>query len=358
MAEYLRNVWYAAAFSDEVSESPLARTLLEREMVLFRRADGALAMLEDRCPHRFAPLSLGKVIGNDIQCPYHGLQFDGSGACTRNPHHKTPGPLKAASVASFPVMERYGVIWFWPGDPERADPEVLPKIGFLEEPDRYGIVKGKLNVKGNYLLVVDNLLDLSHASYIHPQFGSGAFSAEEMLAKTTSRLERRENSLVNHRLRTGFPAPIPSQRLFGQSPTAPTHTRSTMTWYPPAILDFDAGSWEIDAAEESGAHIPQLHAITPETEFSAHYFFINGRNRRLGEAEVDEALLAMFDSAFHQQDEPMIEAVQRRMGQVSDIHALDPVLLSSDAAPVTARRMLTAMIEKERGAQPALMPAD
>lgn len=348
MVTYLRNAWYAAAFSDEIGEKPLARTLLDQEIVLFRQADGALAALADRCPHRFAPLSDGKVIGNDIQCPYHGLQFDGTGACTHNPHMKGGGPLKAAHVAAYPTLEKYGILWFWPGDPALANEEALPRIAFLEQPERFSVVKGLLNVAGNYQLVVDNLLDLSHASYIHPQFGATGYTPEQLLAATTVKLERRDRSIVNHRVRSGLPAPAPSQILFGYDNVTPAHTKSTMTWHPPALLDFDAGTWVEGTPEEDGAHIPQLHFITPETEFTCHYFFVNGRNQRRDDPEVDKALLDVFDLAFRQQDEPIIESVQRRMGRISDINELDPILLPTDAAPVSARRLLAKLIAEEQ----------
>jgi len=348
MVSYLRNAWYAAAYSDEVGDAPLARTLLDQPMMIYRRADGRAVMLADRCPHRFAPLSEGKVSGDEIQCPYHGLRFGPDGACAHNPHMKGGGPLKAASVAAWPVMEKYGIIWFWPGAPDRLDESLLPPIAFLERPERFSVVKGLLHVRGNYELIVDNLLDLSHASYIHPQFAASGFSAEQLLAATTQRLERRERSIVNHRIRRGLPAPGPSQTMFGFDNVTPTETRSTMTWHPPALLDFDAGTWIEGTPEDEGAHIPQLHAITPETALSSHYFFVNGRNRRRDDAEIDAMLLDFFDVAFRQQDEPMIEAVQRRMGQVSDIMDLDPILLATDAAPVSARRLLAKLIAEEQ----------
>ena len=347
MLTYLRNAWYAAAYSDEVDDRPLARKLLDRDIVMFRDEQGKLAALEDRCPHRFAPLSSGMIVEGTIQCPYHGLRFDGTGACTHNPHMKGGGPLKAASVAAWLVLEKYGVIWIWPGDAAKASEEALPRIEFLEQPDRYSVVKGRLHVRGHYELVVDNLLDLSHAAYIHPQFQGGQYSVDELLAATTQKLERRERSIVNHRVRRGLAAPTASQNLFGFDDKTPVVTNSTMTWYPPALLDFAVGSWIDGTPVEDGAHIPQLHFITPETEFSSHYFFVNGRNQRRDDPEVDKALLDFFDLAFAQQDEPMIEQVQRRMGKVSNINALNPVLLQTDAAPVSARRMLAKLIAEE-----------
>jgi vanillate O-demethylase monooxygenase subunit len=347
----LKNAWYAAAYSDELDDGPLSRTLLESKMVLFREEDGTPAILADRCPHRFAPLSGGKVIGSTIECPYHGLRFDREGHCVYNPHTKNPGPLRAADIPAGPVLERYGILWFWPGDPAKADPDALPRIDFLERPDEFAVVRGRLHVRGHYELVVDNLLDLSHASYVHPQFMGSRYSPDELLAATTQRLERRERSIVNHRLRSGLGPPSANTDLFGMDPDVAVHTDSTMTWHPPAMLDFSAGSWEMDQPRETGLHIPQLHFITPETEFTSHYFFVNGRNRRKDEPEVDAAMLGFFDLAFKQQDEPMIEQVQRNMGSISDIDQLSPVLLATDAAPVSARRLLAKLIAEERAAE-------
>jgi phenylpropionate dioxygenase-like ring-hydroxylating dioxygenase large terminal subunit len=94
---YLRNAWYVAAWSDEVGDGQLVpRTIMDEPIVLYRKADGAMAAIEDRCAHRFAPLSMGKIVGGDrIQCPYHGLEYDGSGACVRNPHGTRNIPPRA-----------------------------------------------------------------------------------------------------------------------------------------------------------------------------------------------------------------------------------------------------------------------
>ena len=351
MLSILKNAWYAAAYSDEATDKPLARTLIDEKIVLFRGEDGAVGMIPDRCPHRFAPLSAGRQVGDTLECPYHGLRFNREGRCVYNPHAKNKAPLRAADIRSWPVMEKYGIIWFWPGDPTSADPAALPRIEFLERPEEYATVKGRLHVRGHYELVVDNLLDLSHAAFIHPQFSGGANTPEEILAATRQRLERRPRSIVNHRTRSGLGPSSAHVRLFGMDPTVPVETDLTMTWHPPAMLDFALGSWRTDQTRDEGAHIPQLHVITPETELTAHYFFVNGRNRRQQDPEVDRALLDFFEMAFAGQDEPMIEMVQANMGAVSDINELNPILLPTDAAPVSARRMLAALIETERAAE-------
>ena len=345
---YLQNAWYAAAHADELASGPLSRTLLDQKIVIFRDDQGEPAMISNLCPHRFAPLSEGKLIDGVLECPYHGLRFNRDGKCVLNPHTPNRGPLPAADIRAWPVLERYGMIWFWPGDADKADPDLLPRIAFLEQPEEYSYVRGMLHVRGHYELVVDNLLDLSHAAFIHPQFNGGAYTSEQLLKATKQRLERHERHLVNHRLRSGLGPPSAHVRLFGLNPDVPVHTDTTMTWHPPALLDFAVGSWLMDQEREEGVHIPQLHVITPETELTSHYFFVNGRNRRQGEAEVDQALLAFFDLAFGQQDEPMIEMVQRNMGAVTDIMELKPILLPTDAAPVSARRILATLIAKEQ----------
>lgn len=350
MDSILRNAWYAGAYSHELGDKPLARRLVGRACVLFRDEQGAVGVLPDRCPHRFAPLSAGRMVDGALECPYHGLRFAADGHCVYNPHTPSKGPLRAADLEAWPVLERYGVIWFWPGEPARADTELLPRIDFLEREGEFAVVRGLLAVRGHYELVVDNLLDLSHAAYIHPQFAGGRHTPDELLAATTQRLERRPRSIVNHRMRSGLAPPSANVTLFGMDPDKPVHTDSTMTWHPPAMLDFSAGSWEIDRPRESGVWLPQLHIITPETQFTSHYFFINGRNRRQGEAEIDQALLDFFDLAFARQDEPMIEKVQANMGHVTDIGLLGPVLLPTDTAPVAARRLLAKLVAEERSA--------
>lgn len=128
---YLRNVWYVAAWASEVKPGRmLTRTLLEERVLMFRDEAGEARALFDQCPHRFAPLSMGKLCdgGRYVQCGYHGLQFDGKGACVSNPHGPVP---KAAKVKSYPLVERYSVLWIWMGDPEQADPASMDKTHYF-----------------------------------------------------------------------------------------------------------------------------------------------------------------------------------------------------------------------------------
>lgn len=352
---YLQNCWYAAAFSSEVSREPMARTLLDQPIVFFRKQDGTPAALLDRCPHRFAPLSEGQLVGDELQCGYHGLRFDCTGACTANPHNDGKA-LRAADVASFTLHERYGFVWLWPGDAEAADPALIPHFPFLEDDDNWRVQRGVLHVKGNYQLVTDNLLDLTHAPFLHPGFKMPGTSVAQQLANTESRVEKLERGVLAYRLRTRLPPNQATIDLFG-FPAEPCETRTHMTWYPPAVIDFDNGTSFPDKPEIEGFSFPQAHCITPESETTCHYFFAAARNLLRDDEEVDRKLLGVLDEAFRTQDEPMIEAVQKRMGPTGDLDGLNPVLLKTDAAPVMARRMLKSMIADENEQQATTMIA-
>ncbi len=343
---YLRNCWYAAAYPHEVCDKPMHRQLLGEHVVLFRTSDGLPHALEDRCPHRFAPLSMGKLRDDRIQCPYHGLEFGADGACAYNPHYKALPA--AARVKSYPLLERYGMVWIWPGDAP-ADESLLPvDFAFLTNP-RFRAVSGYLRVNGNYQLIVDNLLDLTHAPYLHPAFAIPGMTVEERFKRTTTELVREERRVIARRWRLNCPPNGPTRTLFGFMDEL-MDSRSHMHWLPPSLIYFDAGASRLGELEADGLCLPAMHAITPESDRTSHYFFAQARNMLLEDHTADSTLLGILENAFHNEDEPMIEAQQNRMGDETDVLALDPVLLKSDGAPISARRALGALIAAEQGA--------
>lgn len=165
---YLRNAWYVAAWSDDLADSQLlGRTILKQPIVFYRKSDGKVAALQDRCPHRFAPLHMGKVIhGDRVQCPYHGLEFDALGACVHNPHGSRNIPSRAR-VRSYPVIEKHKAIWIWMGE-RPADAAKVPDFSVLDNvPQLHSTKRDRITIRANYELIIDNLLDLSHTSYLH-----------------------------------------------------------------------------------------------------------------------------------------------------------------------------------------------
>ena len=168
---FVRNSWYAAAWSEEVGQrEPLSRTVIGEHLVLYREPDGAVAVLEDRCAHRSMPLSLGRIAdGGRLICPYHGLAYDGTGACVHVPGQEDPGRIR---IRAYPVEERAGLVFVWMGPPGRADRALLPDCGWLDKP---GWHRSDLYrcAKANYLLLNDNLADLLHVAFLHIPSGGG-----------------------------------------------------------------------------------------------------------------------------------------------------------------------------------------
>jgi vanillate O-demethylase monooxygenase subunit len=178
MSAFLRNQWYTAATSAEIGDKPLARTICNEPLVIFRSGNGNVAVLTDRCPHRKAPLSSGEVVGNDIQCGYHGIRFAPDGACTRVPGNAQIG--RNFRARSFPAHEVHGLIFVWLGEAALADPAHIPDFSENVKPGWTG-VHGMLYVKGNYQLLIDNILDLTHVVFVHKTTLAGGGVAETPL---------------------------------------------------------------------------------------------------------------------------------------------------------------------------------
>lgn len=344
---YLKNAWYAAAFARDVTREPLRRVLLDQPVVLFRTGGGQPAALADLCPHRLVPLSRGRMVGDNLECGYHGLRFDRQGACVFNPHGDGQIP-RQARVRSFPVVERYGFVWFWPGDPERADDSLISsEFHYLSEPDRFAVVSGYLHIQANYQLVVDNLLDLSHAPFVHPQFGVTGMSAQDRLQATQNELVRDGDTVWAKRTRRNSPPNDLGRQTF-RITAERVDTRTHMHWMAPSNLHFDVGLTPPGEPDAEGIYLPAAHLITPETEFSSHYFFAQARNTFIDDEEVGRQQLDQTEFAFRTQDQPMLEAQQAAIGPVADLMTLKPVLLQTDAPSVAARRILSRLIEAEQ----------
>lgn len=334
---FLRNAWYAAGWGKDIAGEAIARTILNEPVVLFREDDGTVRALHDACPHRFAPLSLGRLTGSGVVCPYHGLEFDGTGKCIRNPHGAVTGAL---SVKGYPTCERYGMVWIWMGDPQQAKPASLPPLARMERPD-LSWIHGQLHVDTNYELVIDNLLDLSHVEFLHPLLASAGNSE-----RTTFRAEEKDGVVsafydVHDEPITGL------FQILWTASASTANLHAYMHWHAPSNLDLDTGMISDEA--DRGPKIPTVHLLTPETENSTHYFWAAGRNREHGNQQVSAMLHFGTQNAFENEDEPMIRAVRSRM-KSNDLFAHKPALLPIDKAAVLARRRLKARIEAEQAA--------
>ena len=304
MTSLLRDHWYVAAWQKSL-DRPQRRVLLGEPIVIFRGQDSGVYALADSCPHRFAPLSMGRVIGNALQCPYHGLEFGGSGICVKNPHiDKDPGGLK---VQHFACETRQGAVWVWMGDPADADPERIPSYPEFEMPDAFTVSRGYLHVKANCQLIVDNLLDLSHAEFLHATTIGIPGSASNVETRV---VEQNDGVLVERRICDLEPSPMYKQ-VWDRTQTI--DKVSNMRWRVPSHLNLDVFVTEPGGGRDDALLLPSLHLLTPETETTTHYHWAVGRNFLREDEAFGEAVANMIAKAFGEEDAPMLEAMQANL---------------------------------------------
>lgn len=337
---FLRNCWYVAAWADELNDGMLARTIIG-DAVLFWRADNRLFAVADRCPHRLAPLSMGRVDGATVRCGYHGLVFNGvSGACTHNPHGSATSAL---SIRTYLCLERHGIVWIWMGDPERADPDDVPVMSFVDDAGKHAFSKGYMYTAAGHKLLEDNILDLSHADYLHPDtLGGGS------ITRSRAKVEERGNTVFVRWFTSGEPA-IPIFRPEMPDPMMPTDMWTEVVWHPNGVMILRVGATPLGRAPEQGIDTWNAHIMTPETLTTSHYFYCNSRNYKTGDAAYNAAMAAGLRTAFEQEDKPMIEAQQRALGD-ADLFDLKPALLAIDNGSTRARRIYQRLVADEAAA--------
>ena len=187
---FLKNSWYVAGWSKDYQKELRAQMLLGERIVFYRRLDGLPVALEDACPHRKLPLSQGLLQENRVVCGYHGLTFDCTGACVEAPTQRGNIP-KRAVVKSYPVVDRYRLLWIWMGDPKKANPDDIFEIENFDNPEWGYTDGGVLPIECNYLWVVDNLLDPSHVAWVHVTSFAGSGTDDQPLD-----LEKTENGVI------------------------------------------------------------------------------------------------------------------------------------------------------------------
>jgi vanillate O-demethylase monooxygenase subunit len=334
----LRNTWYVAGWADALTETPQSKAFLEEPVALYRDGAGVAKAIGGRCPHRFAPLGDGQVIDGALSCPYHGLRFDGTGACVFTPHQGEAPPKVA--VPSYPLVERYRLLWIWMGDAEKADPALIPDFAWLDDP-AWEAVRGQTLAEGHYELYSDNILDLSHACFVHPALVANAFTiGERKFWQDGNRAFARytqPNDLISPALAAVLGVEGRKQDFFGE-----------VTWNAPATLFFDYRSGEPGTPVPEMKALLSLHAFTPETPDSTHYIWATARDYALGDTEFSAGLHAALSYAFEHEDLPIIRDAHRLMAG-KDFWEMEPLVLSGDGGGIRARRLLQKMIKAEAG---------
>jgi phenylpropionate dioxygenase-like ring-hydroxylating dioxygenase large terminal subunit len=340
---YLNNAWYVACWADELGEELITRTILEKPVLLYRKENGDPVAIGNLCPHRFAPLHMGKKIGDTVQCGYHGMVFGESGKCVLNPHHG--GVISPAmKVAAYPVVEKNGAIWLWTGEAEEADEGQIPDFDCYSKPG-FTTIRGMMDVQANYELITDNLLDLTHADFLH----EGTLSSEAITKSKLETLETGTTVWANRWCPDGDPPPVWGG-IMGMEMGLGLDTRVDhwlyFRWDAPAHLLLDVGITPVGKTREDGLWVFTGHHLTPVSPTRTLYYWTVVRNHGIDKPDVEAFWQGSIDYAFAIQDKPMIEAQQAALG-AAHIDAMKPVAIPADVFGGRARRVLSRLIAGE-----------
>jgi phenylpropionate dioxygenase-like ring-hydroxylating dioxygenase large terminal subunit len=307
---YARNTWYVAAWSHQIEVGkPSAMNILGDRLVLFRTESGRVTVLEDRCVHRMAPLSLGRCEGERLRCMYHGMLFDTDGKVVEIPGQDLIPA--SAKVRSYPVVESDGWVWVWMGDIAAADETLIPASKPLDDPD-YILRHGYLDYDAEAQLINDNLLDFSHLSFVHAE----SFNLGSDPATTQAKITPLENGIRYERWMEALPTNGAGM------PAPPADSFMGYDFLIPGILVMYISSWPLGTARELGYVAPTDHskalrdatfsgqAVTPMGDRKARYFFSIGPHRLLGNEMMADLVYKMVEKAFDE-DKRMIEAQQK-----------------------------------------------
>ncbi len=341
-ATHLQHAWYVACTPDEIAAKPLGRTICGQRMVIYRGVDAQVSALEDFCPHRGAPLSLGHVRDDgNLVCGYHGLVMGGDGRCV-----SMPGQRVRPAIKSYAVIERYGFIWVWPGDRSLAVPSKLHHLAWAESPEWvYG--GGLYHVKCDYRLMVDNLMDLTHETYVHAS-SIGQREIEESAPET--RVEG--DSAITSRFMRNIMAPPfwrAALRGNGLADDVPCDRWQICRFTPPSHVLIEvgvahAGRGGCDAPADAKASSIVVDFITPETETSIWYFWGMARNFNIADPVLTETIRRGQAEIFGE-DLAMLERQQQNL---SEQPGRKLMRLNIDRGGHESRRIIEGLIAAER----------
>ncbi len=338
-----RNAWYAAAWSHEIGRSLTARTICDLDMVFYRRGDNAVSALEDACWHRLVPLSRGWLQGDEVVCGYHGLVFDSSGRCTHMPAQKTINP--SACVRAFPVAERHRLVWVWPGDAALADPDRIPDFHWNDGTDWVGEGGTYVSLGCDWRLVVDNLMDLTHETYVH----AGTIGDDAITDAPFEATHAGHFVTVTRWMKAIEPPPFWAGNL---GKPGLVDRWQIIRFEPPGVVVGNVGVAPIgtgapDGDFSHGVNGHFLAAITPESANTCHYHWNFVRNFRTDDAEFTRAIQRAHvgdGKGLYDQDASILEAQQRAILR----HPRTPFYnLNMDAGALWARKAIDRMVEAE-----------
>lgn len=342
---FVRNCWYVAARADEIGTEPFVRTLLGSSVLLFRKRDGTVVALQNRCCHRSFPLAEGRFDRDrdTITCGYHGLTFDCTGRCIGVPMQEQPP--RGIGVRSYAVVEKAPLVWIWGGDPASADPAALPHPEWLGSAE-WDYYIGYLNPRGSYVHLHENLLDLSHLSFLHATtFGTPEYA----VAPCETRVEGMDIEVWRH-VECRLPA-IYARPLGWEGMRAMRHSGSR---FVTPGLHVNTGMLEnLELPPDRQTPQPMIKVaqlLTPEAPLSTHYYYCVCRNFAVGDRAVTEFMFNAQMAAFGE-DAYALERLSQMQAQ-EDPEFFYEISIPTDRAGLAMRQHLKRLADAERAHEP------
>ena len=340
-----KNAWYVASTSAEIDGKPLGRKICGESIVFYRGEENRIAALEDFCPHRGAPLSLGRVIEGKLVCGYHGLEMGCEGKTISMPGQRVRG---FPAIRTYPVVERYGFIWVWPGDAALADPAKIQHLHWHGDPD-WAFGGGMFHIQCDYRLMIDNLMDLTHETYVHAST-IGQKEIDEAPCKTVVEGEQVVTSRFMNNI---MPPPFWKMALRGNhlADDVPVDRWQICRFTPPSSVMIEVGVAHVgkggyDAPADSKAYSVVVDFITPETETSIWYFW--GMARKFN--PQDQALTASIREGQRKIFSEDLEMLERQQKNILAHPERALLMLNIDTGGVQSRKLLDKMMALEQAA--------
>jgi phenylpropionate dioxygenase-like ring-hydroxylating dioxygenase large terminal subunit len=343
VSEIPQDQWYVAAYGREIGRDLFSRTVCGESILFWRTAAGAVTAMSDRCVHRRFPLSQAptRLVDDQVVCGYHGFTYGADGRCVAVPG-QTRVP-RTARLRSYPVVEQDSFVWVFIGDPDRADASGIPRAPWLDSPG-YTTVAGMEPLAARFGLLVDNLLDLSHETYLH-----GGYIGTPEVASTpiTTRVDE-EAGVVS------------VSRHMDDAECPPFYARSTglsgriarwqdIEYTPPCLYTLHSRIAPVgslphpDGSDPDAFHVEVVYAITPETERTTHDFWAVARDFALDDQEVSD-FLAEQNRTVVLQDVEALDVLEKVIA--TEVDGYQELSINIDTGGLAARRMLAALVER------------
>ena len=335
----IKHCWYVAAKSAEISRTPIAREILGTSVVMFRKEDGSAVALQNRCAHRSFPLVNGKLEGDTLTCGYHGLKYDCSGQCIAIPmQEREPSGI---AVKAYACREYVGFIWIWGDEKETAREEMFPDMPWLVDPSWKAEI-GFLEINSNYVHLHENLLDLSHLSFLHESsFGTPEYAkapVELSIEGTDIQVWRQVECVLPdlYAKPLGWQNQRALRRSGSQFLTPGLHLNT-------GILS----NLEIpEQDQQPQPTVKVLQLITPATQHTTHYWYAQCRNFEIHDDEMGAFMIKANGIAFAE-DQFALEEISNIQRRDSDPNYFEADI-ATDKAGIAMRVLLKELADKER----------